>query len=125
MGSEGSDHGHERTAVPLVLDDLPAHRHLDGTAGLENRQRGPEPGEQGFPPLELVGRVAQREVEVRGPADEAQHIPDTRISPEGSLVTRERKEMVRTVLDDLSEKDRQILRAVSPPILDAARATGA
>jgi RNA polymerase sigma-70 factor (ECF subfamily) len=45
-------------------------------------------------------------------SEDAQHIPDTRVSSENSLVTRERKEMVRSVLDDLSEKDRQILRAV-------------
>ena len=49
MGSEGSDHGHERTAVPLVPDDLPARRHLDGTAGLEDRQRGVQPAEQALP----------------------------------------------------------------------------
>jgi RNA polymerase sigma-70 factor, ECF subfamily len=45
-------------------------------------------------------------------SEEAQEMADTRVNTEGSLVTRERTEMVRTVLDDLPEKDRQILRAV-------------
>ncbi|HLW76789.1 MAG TPA: sigma-70 family RNA polymerase sigma factor [Bryobacteraceae bacterium] len=44
--------------------------------------------------------------------EEAQHLEDRRASAEGSLVTRERKEFVRAILDDLAEKDRQILRAV-------------
>jgi len=46
-------------------------------------------------------------------SEEAQHvIADTRADPEKGVVTRERREMVRAVLDGLSEKDRQILRAV-------------
>jgi RNA polymerase sigma-70 factor (ECF subfamily) len=45
-------------------------------------------------------------------ADDAQQVLDTRVGPEGGVVTRERKELVRTILDDLSEKDRGILRAV-------------
>ncbi len=45
-------------------------------------------------------------------SEDAQQMADTRVNPEGSLVTRERTEMVRSVLEDLSEKDRQILRAV-------------
>jgi RNA polymerase sigma-70 factor, ECF subfamily len=46
-------------------------------------------------------------------SDNAQHvIADTRADPEGGVVTRERTEMVRAVLDGMSEKDRQILRAV-------------
>lgn len=45
-------------------------------------------------------------------SDDAQHVADTRVSPEGGAITRERTELVRTVLDDLSVKDRGILRAV-------------
>ncbi len=45
-------------------------------------------------------------------SEDAQQMAVTRVNPEGSLVTRERTEMVRSVLEDLSEKDRQILRAV-------------
>lgn len=45
-------------------------------------------------------------------SDDAQNVPDTRVSPEGSAVTRERTELVRTVLNDLGDKDRKILRAV-------------
>ena len=78
MGSEGSDHGHERTAVPLVPDDLPALGHLDGTAGLEDGQRGAEPAEQALPRRELVGGVAQGEVEVMGAVEEAQRRPPGR-----------------------------------------------
>jgi RNA polymerase sigma-70 factor (ECF subfamily) len=37
---------------------------------------------------------------------------DRRATADGSVITRERKELVRTILEDLSEKDRQILRAV-------------
>jgi RNA polymerase sigma-70 factor, ECF subfamily len=33
-------------------------------------------------------------------------------NPEGEAVTRERKDLVREVLDELPEKDRRILRAV-------------
>lgn len=44
--------------------------------------------------------------------EEAREFADRRASADGRLVTRERKEMVRTILEDLSEKDRQILRAV-------------
>lgn len=44
--------------------------------------------------------------------EDALHLADRRANPEGGVVTRERKEMVRTVLDGLSEKDRRILRAV-------------
>jgi RNA polymerase sigma-70 factor (ECF subfamily) len=45
-------------------------------------------------------------------SDDAQNVPDTRVSPERSVVTRERTELVRTVLNDLGDKDRKILRAV-------------
>lgn len=44
--------------------------------------------------------------------EDAHHLTDRRANPEGDVVTRERKEMVRAVLNDLSEKDRQILRSV-------------
>jgi RNA polymerase sigma-70 factor (ECF subfamily) len=44
--------------------------------------------------------------------EDAQHVADTRVSPEGGAVTRERTELVRTILNDLSDKDRKILRAV-------------
>jgi len=44
--------------------------------------------------------------------EEAQQLADRSANPEGSVVTRERKELVRSILNDLSEKDRAILRAV-------------
>jgi RNA polymerase sigma-70 factor, ECF subfamily len=44
--------------------------------------------------------------------DDAYQLADRRANAEGSLVTRERKELVKSVLDDLSAKDRGILRAV-------------
>ena len=44
--------------------------------------------------------------------EEAHDFVDRRASADGELVTRERKELVRTILADLSEKDRQVLRAV-------------
>ena len=81
MGSEGSDHGHERTAVPLVPDDLPLAGHLDGTAGLEDRQRGVESDEQDLPGVELVGGVTQREVEVMGAVEEAQDVLPDHLRP--------------------------------------------
>jgi RNA polymerase sigma-70 factor (ECF subfamily) len=34
------------------------------------------------------------------------------MNPEGEVVTRERKDLVRSILDELPEKDRRILRAV-------------
>ena len=37
---------------------------------------------------------------------------DRRVNLEKGVVTRERKELVRSVLSELSEKDRDILRAV-------------
>lgn len=43
---------------------------------------------------------------------DAQNLADRRASPERGAITRERKEMVRSVLAGLSEKDQQILRAV-------------
>jgi RNA polymerase sigma-70 factor, ECF subfamily len=39
-------------------------------------------------------------------------IPDKSIDPERSLITSERKQMVRKILDELSPKDREILRMV-------------
>jgi RNA polymerase sigma-70 factor (ECF subfamily) len=44
--------------------------------------------------------------------DDAHNVADGRLNTEGSLVTRERRELVRSVLSDLAEKDRDILRAV-------------
>jgi len=44
--------------------------------------------------------------------EDAHELADRRSNPEGDVVTRERKEMVRAVLDGLAEKDRRILRAV-------------
>jgi RNA polymerase sigma-70 factor (ECF subfamily) len=44
--------------------------------------------------------------------EDAHHLVDQGVSPESEVVTRERKDMVRGVLDELPEKDRQILRAV-------------
>ncbi|HLH40401.1 MAG TPA: sigma-70 family RNA polymerase sigma factor [Bryobacteraceae bacterium] len=45
------------------------------------------------------------------PAD-AHNLVDQRASTEARLVTRERKELVRAVLGELAEKDRDILRSV-------------
>lgn len=44
--------------------------------------------------------------------EDANLLADRRVDPEDGVVTRERKEIVRNVLDSLSEKDRKILRAV-------------
>jgi RNA polymerase sigma-70 factor (ECF subfamily) len=44
--------------------------------------------------------------------EEAQNLADGRASSESSVVTRERKELVRSVLSSLSESDQKILRAV-------------
>ena len=44
--------------------------------------------------------------------EDAIQMADRSMNPEGGVVTRERKELVRTVLTGLSEKDQQILRAV-------------
>lgn len=44
--------------------------------------------------------------------DDAETVADRRVNTEGSLVTRERKELVRDVLATMPEKDQQILRAV-------------
>jgi RNA polymerase sigma-70 factor (ECF subfamily) len=44
--------------------------------------------------------------------EEALELVDRRANPEGSAVTRERKDLVRGILNELSEKDRDILRAV-------------
>lgn len=44
--------------------------------------------------------------------EEAHDFVDRRATADGALVTRERKELVRSILADLSEKDRQVLRAV-------------
>ncbi len=44
--------------------------------------------------------------------EDAHLVADQAASPEGGVVTRERKEMVRSVLEELSDKDRRILRAV-------------
>jgi RNA polymerase sigma-70 factor (ECF subfamily) len=52
--------------------------------------------------------------------DDAHHLVDQGVNPEGEVVTRERKDLVRTVLDELPEKDRRILRAVFLEDLDKA-----
>jgi RNA polymerase sigma-70 factor, ECF subfamily len=44
--------------------------------------------------------------------DDAHQMVDRSMNPEGEVVTRERKELVRSVLDELPDKDRRILRAV-------------
>lgn len=44
--------------------------------------------------------------------DAALNVADRRANPEGGAVTRERKELVRAILDELGDKDREILRAV-------------
>jgi RNA polymerase sigma-70 factor (ECF subfamily) len=44
--------------------------------------------------------------------EHAQEFVDARANAEGSVITRERKELVRAILADLTEKDRQILRTV-------------
>jgi RNA polymerase sigma-70 factor, ECF subfamily len=44
--------------------------------------------------------------------DDAHHLVDRSMSPEGEVVPGERKEVLRGVLDELTEKDRRILRAV-------------
>jgi RNA polymerase sigma-70 factor, ECF subfamily len=44
--------------------------------------------------------------------EEAQNLADGRASTESGVVTRERKELVRTILSSLSENDQSILRAV-------------
>ena len=44
--------------------------------------------------------------------EEGFDLPDKRVNTEGRVVTRERKEMVRALLNELGEKDRDILRAV-------------
>jgi RNA polymerase sigma-70 factor (ECF subfamily) len=50
--------------------------------------------------------------------DDAHHLVDQGVNPEGEVVTRERKDLVRTVLEELPEKDRRILRAVFLEDLD-------
>lgn len=44
--------------------------------------------------------------------DDAHQLVDRSVNPEGEVVTRERKDLVRSVLDELPDKDRKILRAV-------------
>jgi RNA polymerase sigma-70 factor (ECF subfamily) len=44
--------------------------------------------------------------------EDAHQIADGRVSPEAGVVTEERKRLVLHVLDELPEKDRQILRSV-------------
>jgi RNA polymerase sigma-70 factor (ECF subfamily) len=44
--------------------------------------------------------------------EDAHNVADQRVNTESRVVTRERKEMVRVLLDELSVKDREILRAV-------------
>ncbi len=44
--------------------------------------------------------------------DDAHHLVDRSMNPEGEVVSRERKDLVRNILEELPEKDRRILRAV-------------
>jgi RNA polymerase sigma-70 factor (ECF subfamily) len=44
--------------------------------------------------------------------ESVQEPADSRLSPESRMVTEERKELVRRVLSELSEKDRQLLKRV-------------
>jgi len=44
--------------------------------------------------------------------EEAPDPPDVAVDPEENMVTQERKQIVTRILDDLSEKDRQLLRRV-------------
>ena len=44
--------------------------------------------------------------------EDAYNLADRRVNTEAKLVTRERKELVSSLLSELSEKDRDILRAV-------------
>ncbi|HVO97812.1 MAG TPA: sigma-70 family RNA polymerase sigma factor [Bryobacteraceae bacterium] len=44
--------------------------------------------------------------------EDAQDMVDRGVNPESEAVTNERKDMVRSLLDELPEKDRRILRAV-------------
>jgi RNA polymerase sigma-70 factor (ECF subfamily) len=52
--------------------------------------------------------------------DDAHQLVDRTANPEGEVVTHERKELVRTVLDELPEKDQRILRAVFLEDVDKA-----
>jgi RNA polymerase sigma-70 factor (ECF subfamily) len=51
---------------------------------------------------------------------DAHRLVDRSASPEGEVVTRERKDLVRSVLEELPEKDRRILRAVFLEEVDKA-----
>jgi RNA polymerase sigma-70 factor (ECF subfamily) len=44
--------------------------------------------------------------------EDAQHMVDRRVNPERDAVTEERKQIVRGILEELPEKDRQILRSI-------------
>jgi RNA polymerase sigma-70 factor (ECF subfamily) len=44
--------------------------------------------------------------------EDAQNLVDRTMNPEREAVTEQRKTLVRTVLEELPEKDRRILRAV-------------
>ena len=44
--------------------------------------------------------------------DDAHQLVDRSMNPEGEVVTRERKDLVRGILEELPDKDRKILRAV-------------
>jgi len=52
--------------------------------------------------------------------EDAHHLVDRSMNPEGDVVTRERKDMVRNILEELPEKDRGILRAVFLEDIDKA-----
>jgi RNA polymerase sigma-70 factor (ECF subfamily) len=52
--------------------------------------------------------------------DDVGGYPDQGVNPESEVATRERKDLVRHVLDELPEKDRRILRAVFLEDIDKA-----
>jgi RNA polymerase sigma-70 factor (ECF subfamily) len=52
--------------------------------------------------------------------DDAHDLVDRGVDPEGAAVTEERKALVRSILDELPEKDRRILRAVFLEDVDKA-----
>ena len=52
--------------------------------------------------------------------EDAHHLVDRTMNPEGEVVSRERKDLVRNILEELPEKDRRILRAVFLEDVDKA-----
>jgi RNA polymerase sigma-70 factor (ECF subfamily) len=52
--------------------------------------------------------------------DDANQLADGSVNPEGEVVTRERKDLVRNILEELPQKDQRILRAVFLEDIDKA-----